>query len=115
MLKARLVGIVFAGFMLVLAATAAAQVSREEFEALKSEVQGLREAVKTQTDVLRQFLERAAALRDGQEGPSKLTLGLGRHAVLRKGGRQSHHRGVLRLSVSLLRPVFVADVPADRA
>lgn len=56
------------------AGSAAAQVSREEFEALKSEVGTLKESVKAQNDLLRQFLERLGAAREGREAPFKEML-----------------------------------------
>ena len=57
---------------MVFAATAAAdaQVSREEFEALKSEVGSLKDTVKAQNEMLRQFFERMNA---GREAPFKET------------------------------------------
>ena len=61
---------------LVVAASAAAdaQVSREEFEALKSEVGTLKETLKTQNEMLRQFFERVGAMREGREAPFKEML-----------------------------------------
>lgn len=52
---------------------AEAQVTREEFEALKSEVGTLKDALKTQNEMLRQFFERVNALREGREAPFKET------------------------------------------
>jgi protein-disulfide isomerase len=60
--------------VLAVAAAADAQVTREEFEALKSEVGSLTETVKAQNEMLRQFFERMNALREGgREAPFKET------------------------------------------
>ena len=58
---------------LVLATSTAAdaQVTREEFEALKSEVGTLKESLKAQNDMLRQFLERVGAMREGRDAAFK--------------------------------------------
>jgi protein-disulfide isomerase len=58
-----------AGSMLMGATVAAAQVSREEFEGVKSELGLLKEAVKNQTEVLKQLLQRIGALREPQDRP----------------------------------------------
>ena len=56
------------------AAAADAQVTREEFEGLKSEVGSLKDTVKAQSEMLRQFFERMNALREGgREAPFKET------------------------------------------
>lgn len=73
MLKGWAVAVVAAGCLLMVSQATDAQVNREEFEALKSEVGVLREAVKTQSEILRQFLERAGMLRD-REAPFKEAL-----------------------------------------
>jgi protein-disulfide isomerase len=57
--------VIFAG-----ATAADAQVTREEFEALKSEVGSLKDTVKAQNEMLRQFFERVNA---GREAPFKET------------------------------------------
>jgi protein-disulfide isomerase len=70
---------------LVVSGVADAQVTREEFEALKSEVGALKEGVKTQNDLLRQFLERLGAAREGRDAPFKeLLVGLDGGAVYGK-------------------------------
>lgn len=74
MLRLRAVAVLIAGLVVVVSGTAHAQVSREEFEALKSEVGALRETVKTQNELLRQFLERAGASRDSRDAPFKEIL-----------------------------------------
>ena len=66
MLRSRLLLLIVAA-SLGLAGFAQAQVTREEFEALKSEVGTLKESVKTQNDLLRQFLERINAARGERE------------------------------------------------
>jgi len=60
--------------IVAMASIAHAQVTREEFEALKSEVGTLRESVKTQNDLLRQFLERVNAARGERDAPFKEAL-----------------------------------------
>jgi protein-disulfide isomerase len=78
-------GIVFAGFLLFPSGAAVAQVSRDEFEALKTEVGQLREAVKSQTEVLRQLLQRLGALRENREAPfQEATISVGDAAVYGK-------------------------------
>jgi protein-disulfide isomerase len=67
------IGVLIAAFVLAVSGVADAQVTREEFEALKSEVNALRDSVKTQTDLLRQFLERLNAAQ-GRDAPFKETL-----------------------------------------
>jgi protein-disulfide isomerase len=64
----------FIAVLAVVAGRADAQVTREEFEALKSEVGTLRDSVKTQNELLRQFLERVGSLREGREAPFKEML-----------------------------------------
>jgi protein-disulfide isomerase len=63
--------VVVTTLFLVAPVAAGAQVSRDEFEALKSEVGSLREAVKAQSEILRQILDRAGALGDSREVPFK--------------------------------------------
>ena len=60
--------------VLAFSGTADAQVTREEFDALKSEVGALRESVKTQNELLKQFLERLGAAREGRDAPFKEML-----------------------------------------
>jgi protein-disulfide isomerase len=60
--------------ILMSSAAAHAQVTREEFEALKSELGALKESVKAQTELLQHFLERLNAAREGRDGPSGKTL-----------------------------------------
>ena len=62
-----------AAVLLFVSSVAEAQVSREEFEELKSEVGALREGLKAQTDLLRQLLERMGAGREGRGAPFKET------------------------------------------
>jgi protein-disulfide isomerase len=62
--------------------SANAQVTREEFEALKSDVGALKERVQTQNELLRRFLEQRPALREGREAPFKeMQIGLDGAAV----------------------------------
>jgi protein-disulfide isomerase len=68
------VSLLIAALVLAVSGVADAQVAREEFEALKSEVNALRDSVKSQTELLRQFLERLNAAREGREAPFKETL-----------------------------------------
>jgi protein-disulfide isomerase len=68
------IAVLIAAVILAVSGVADAQVTREEFEALKSEVNALRDSVKTQTDLLRQFLERLNAAREGRDAPFKETL-----------------------------------------
>ena len=68
-MKRRMFAVVVAGSVLMAAATAAAHVSREEFEAVKSELGLLKEAVKNQTEVLKQLLQRIGGLREPQDPP----------------------------------------------
>jgi len=71
MLKHRAAVALFAGLVLLVPTETPAQVSRDEFEALKSEVGSLKEALKNQADVLRQLLQRTGHLRDSSEAPFK--------------------------------------------
>jgi len=73
MLKRLALGVLVAGFVLS-SGTASAQVSREEFEALKAEIELLREAVKSHGEVLKQLLERTGSLRDNREPPFQEVL-----------------------------------------
>jgi protein-disulfide isomerase len=57
---------------LFVAPPAGAQVTRDQFEALKSEVGALREGIKAQSELLKQFLERLGAGRG--DAPFKETL-----------------------------------------
>jgi len=68
------IGLLIAAIVLTVCGSAHAQVTRDEFEALKSEVNALKEGVKTQTEMLRQFLERVNAAREGREAPFKEML-----------------------------------------
>jgi protein-disulfide isomerase len=68
MLK-RVLGVIVAGFVLLGSDAAVAQVSREEFEALKTEIETLKEAVKRQTETLRQLQESTRALRSRAGAP----------------------------------------------
>lgn len=68
------VAILIAAVAVVVSGPVDAQVSREEFDALKSEVGSLRESVKTQNELLKQFLERLGAAREGREAPFKEML-----------------------------------------
>jgi protein-disulfide isomerase len=68
------VALLIATLAVVVPAPADAQVTREEFEALKSEVGSLRETVKTQNELLKQFLERLGAAREGRDAPFKEML-----------------------------------------
>jgi protein-disulfide isomerase len=61
-----------AAFALLVVAPADAQVTRDEFEALKSEVGALKEGIKAQNELLKQFLERLGAARG--DAPFKETL-----------------------------------------
>jgi protein-disulfide isomerase len=69
MLKRRALGVMVVGCVLLGSETAAAQVSREEFEALKAKVELLREAINGQAEVVKQLLERAGALGEKPEAP----------------------------------------------
>ena len=71
--KLRLIVLIVA-VVFAVSGSADAQVAREEFEALKSEVGALKDSVKTQTDLLRQLLERLGAAREGREAPFKEAL-----------------------------------------
>ena len=73
MLKRLALGVLVAGFVLS-SGTASAQVSREELEAFKAEIELLREAVKSHGEVLRQLLERTGSLRDNREPPFQEVL-----------------------------------------
>ena len=55
--------VVIAACVLFVAPPAEAQVTREEFDALKSEVGTLKDGIKTQNELLNQFLERLGAAR----------------------------------------------------
>jgi protein-disulfide isomerase len=70
MRRVGLVGVLI-GLGLLMSGASGAPVSREEFDALKSEVRVLREAVKMQSDILKRFLERAGMLRETREPPFK--------------------------------------------
>ena len=56
--------VLLAGFVFGAAGIADAQVSREEFDALKAELKSVKETLKVQNDLLRQLLERFGAGRD---------------------------------------------------
>jgi protein-disulfide isomerase len=73
MLKLGLV-LVIATLAVVVHDPAGAQVSREEYDALRAEVGALRETVKTQNELLKQFLERLGAAREGRDAPFKEML-----------------------------------------
>ena len=67
----------FAGLVFIGSYSANAQVTREEFEALKSEVGALKERVQAQNELLRRFLEQASAPREGRQAPFKeMQIGL---------------------------------------
>jgi len=74
MLKLSVGALLIAGLALAGALPVDAQVSREEFDALKAEVGALSETVKTQNELLKQFLERLGAAREGRDGPFKEML-----------------------------------------
>ena len=61
-----------------------AQVSREEFEALKSEVGALKDTVKSQNELLRQFFERLGAGRERDTPFKEAQIGLDGGAVYGK-------------------------------
>jgi hypothetical protein len=63
------IGLLIAALVLAVSAVAEGQVTREEFEVLKSEVNALKESLKTQNDLFRQVL----GARRG-EAPFKETL-----------------------------------------
>jgi protein-disulfide isomerase len=62
--------------LLVTSSAVAVDVSREEFEALKAEVRLLRDALASQTQVLRQVLERMGSLRADQAPMSAVPIEL---------------------------------------
>ena len=66
--------LLIAGSLALVSGAADAQVTREEFEALKSEVGGLRDSIKLQNELLKQLLERLGAAREGRDAPFKETL-----------------------------------------
>ena len=72
--------VVIAAFALFVTPAANAQITREEFEALKSEVGALKDGIKTQNELLKQFLERLGAARG--DAPFKETsIGIDDDAV----------------------------------
>src|SRR5436309_15516655 len=75
MLKRRALGLMISAFLFLLSSeTAVAQVGREEFEALKAETERLRQAIKCQTEALKQLLERTGSIRDSRESSSSELL-----------------------------------------
>ena len=70
-------------FTLLSVPSAHAQVTREEFEALKSEVGGLKDGLKAQNELLRQFLERLGGTR-GDAAFKEALIGVNGGAVYGK-------------------------------
>jgi len=64
MFKRVMQGVMVAGVLALTTEVAVAQVGRDEFDALKSEIGALKEVIKSQTDAVRQLLERMTAPRD---------------------------------------------------
>jgi protein-disulfide isomerase len=76
-LRLWLAAALFAGLVFTGSYSANAQVTREEFEALRSEVRELKERVQTQNELLGRFLQQRSGLRDGREAPFKeMQIGL---------------------------------------
>jgi protein-disulfide isomerase len=68
------IAVLITTLVLAVSGAADAQVTREEFETLKSDVGTLKESVKAQNEMLRQFLERMGTMREGRDVPFKELL-----------------------------------------